>query len=36
MECGLNISRQQVDFYAAVRRGVFTPLGLGVVDFSRL
>jgi inosose dehydratase len=30
------VRRQQLDFYAAVRRGVFAPLGQGVVDFSQL
>ena len=30
------VRRQQIDFYGAVRGGVFAPLGRGVVDFSRL
>jgi len=30
------VRRQQIDFYGAVRAGVFAPLGRGVVDFSRL
>jgi len=30
------VRSQGVDFHAAVRRGVFAPLGRGVIDFSRL
>lgn len=28
--------RQRLDFYEAVRHGVFTPLGQGVVDFAKI
>lgn len=28
--------RQRLDFYQAVRRGVFAPLGQGVVDFAKI